>query len=211
MDKDSSKTMRSRGRPVRSDQDVAKTRQHIADCALRLFQAEGYEAVSMRRLAQEADCTVMTLYRHYDAKIDILRQIWRNVFAELFDQLDARAEGEADPIERLNAVALGYVEFWLAQRDRYFLVFMSSGVSQDDVSVFVADDDLLLRFNVLQDSLAAALDSIGSDADPSLRNQVLMCSLNGIAHNLITISAYPWAEPETLVGEAVSGALHTAS
>lgn len=161
----------------------------------------------MRRLAQEAGCTVMTLYRHFDAKIDILRQIWRNVFAELFDQLDARAEQEADPIERLNAVALGYVEFWLARRDRYFLVFMSSGVSQDDVSVFVADDDLLLRFNVLQESLIAALNATGSEADPVLRNQVLMCSLNGIAHNLITISAFPWADPEALVRQAVLGTL----
>lgn len=198
---------RSRGRPALSSDELAGMRRHIADCALRLFQEHGYTAVSMRRLAREADCTVMTLYRYFDRKIDILRQIWAEVFTELFDQLDQIAAREQDPAERLEAIALGYVNFWLEQREHYFLVFMSSGVSQPDVSIFVDDDKVVERFSVIQDSLAEALSPDASAAEIGLKTQLLLCALNGIAHNLITISAYPWAEPEALVRATVSGTL----
>ncbi|MEO1100931.1 MAG: TetR/AcrR family transcriptional regulator [Pseudomonadota bacterium] len=198
---------RPRGRPALSDDKLDDMRRHIADCALRLFQDNGYDAVSMRRLASEAGCTVMTLYRYFDRKIDILRQIWAEVFADLFDQLDQIAAREEDAAVRLQAIAFGYVDFWLKHRDHYFLVFMSSGVSQPDVSVFVDDDKVVERFSLIQDSLAEALSPKSSAEEIALKTQLLLCALNGIAHNLITISAYPWAEPEALVRAAVSGTL----
>jgi len=182
-------------------------RQHIATCALRLFQEDGYDAVSMRRLASEADCTVMTLYRYFDRKIDILRALWGELFAELFDRLDEIAADESDAARRLDAVALGYVDFWLRRREHYFLVFMSSGVSQPDVSIFVGDDGVVDRFSVLRKSLADALGADASEAGIDLKSQLLLCALNGIAHNLITISAYPWFKAEKLVRAAVSGTL----
>ena len=182
-------------------------RRHITDCALRLFQQDGYDAVSMRRLANEAGCTAMTLYRYFDRKIDILRKLWEEVFTELFDQLDQIAAKEDDTIKRLNAVALGYVTYWLDQREHYFLVFMSSGVSQPDVSVFVEDEGVVQRFALFYESLAKALGEDASEMDVTLKAQLLLCTLNGIAHNLNTISGYPWAEPDALVSAAVSGAL----
>ncbi len=207
MSKTKSQTVRSRGRPALSDDELADMRHQIADCALRLFQEDGYDAVSMRRLAREVGCTVMTLYRYFDRKIDILRHIWAEVFGELFDQLDHIAAKESDPAVRLQAVALGYVHFWLDQRERYFLVFMSSDVSQTDVSVFVDDDKVVERFNVFQDSLTSALGSEASAGEIALKTQLLLCTLNGISHNLITISAYPWIETDALVRAAVSGTL----
>ncbi|PQA88002.1 TetR/AcrR family transcriptional regulator [Hyphococcus luteus] len=197
----------TRGRPVLSEGEKADMRRRIAEGAMRLFQEDGYDAVSMRRLANEAGCTVMTLYRYFDRKIDILRALWAEVFAELFDRLDRIAAEERDPVRRLNAVALGYVEFWLERREHYFLVFMSSGVSQSDVSVFVGDDNVVRRFGVIRDSLAAALGAGADEKDINLKAELLLCTLNGVAHNLITISAYPWSDPKALVREGVSAIL----
>ena len=198
---------RTRGRPARSDRQIAETRARISRCALKLFEEEGYAAVSMRRLAKEAGCTVMTVYTYYDRKIDILRALWSQVFEELFDRLDRTAAQERDAVARLHAVALGYVDFWLQRRDSYFLVFMSSGVTQSDVSVFVGDEAVLARFEVLRASLADALGDGLDDAALTLKSEMLLCALNGVAHNLITISAFPWSTPEALVGEAVAGLL----
>lgn len=183
-------------------------RKHITDCALRLFQDSGYEAVSMRRLAVEADCTAMTIYRYFDRKIDILRALWAKVFDELFNELDQIAAREDDAANRLNAVAFAYVNFWLTHRENYFLVFMSSGISQTDVSIFVGDEPTVNRFRVLRESLASALVPKISDADIELKAQLLLCALNGISQNLITISAYPWSKPDDLVRAAVKAILH---
>ncbi len=198
---------RGRGRPARSQAHIEDVRAHIAACALRLFREEGYAAVSMRRLAQEAGCTVVTLYKYYDRKIDVLRDLWAQMFSELFDDLDRRLAAERDAVAGLNAIATGYVEYWLERRDRYFMVFMSSGLTQTDVSVFVQNDALLQRFAIFRDTLARALGKKASDADLTLKSDLLLCVLNGVAHNLITISGYPWAKPEELVRAAVRGLL----
>lgn len=196
----------ARGRPALSDHEVAEMRRHISACALRLFQSEGYEAVSMRRLAIEAGCTVMTIYRYFDRKIDILRALWDEVFNDLFDHLDKIAAREEAPLARLNAISLGYVNYWLKHREHYFLVFMSSGVSQPDVSVFVEDGAAVQRYSLFSETLGQALYSeTGAIVDIDLKAQLLLCTLNGIAHNLITISGYPWSDADRLVSMAVSG------
>jgi AcrR family transcriptional regulator len=197
-----------RGRPAHSAQHMAARRKQIADHALELFQANGYGAVSMRRIADAAGCTVMTLYRYYDRKIDILRDLWARVFASLFDELDRIAAACPDPAERINAVALGYVRFWLTNRDQYFMVFMSSNVDQADVSIFVQDDALLARFQLFQRCLIEAMRAdTPAEADVAVKSELLLCILNGIAHNLITISAYPWPSPDMLVQHAIRGLL----
>lgn len=207
MEKNGSEKSAKRGRPSLSEKEVTATQSNIARHAMRLFQEDGYEAVSMRRLAKEAGCTVMTLYRYYDRKIDILRQLWAEIFDDLFEGLDQIAKAETDPKTRLNKVAYGYLAYWLDRREHYFLVFMSSDVSQSDVSVFVGDDRILRRFSVLYDSLEAALGEGVEQVAVGLKSQQLLCFLNGIAHNLITISAFPWAEPRVLVEESVKGLL----
>ncbi|NWH08743.1 MAG: TetR/AcrR family transcriptional regulator [Alphaproteobacteria bacterium] len=174
---------------------------------MKLFQEEGYAGISMRRLAQESGCTVMTLYKYYARKIDVLRDLWGQVFAELFDELERTASRKQTAHERLQAIALGYVAFWLARRDRYFMVFMSSGVSQSDVSVFVQDDRVLSRFGLFRQTLAKVLGGQADEAELTLKSELLLCALNGIAHNLITISAYPWPDPKRLVQAAVAGVI----
>ncbi len=198
-----------RGRPVRSPEHIAETRAHIAACALNLFHQEGYAAISIRRLALESGCTPMTLYKYFENKFDILRTLWADVIGELFDGLDDIAAGEPDPVARLYAVAQGYVAFWLQHRDHYFLVFMSGGITQDDVRAFVDDAVLITRFDLLRTCLADARADGIEASKLGAKSELLFCALNGIAQGLITISGYPWPEPETLVRGAVDGALKT--
>lgn len=197
---------RNRGRPVMSDKEALAMRSHIADCALQLFRQEGYAAISMRRLAEEAGCTVMTIYRYFARKIDVLQALWVAVFNELFDKLDSIAAAETDPVRKLSAVAQGYVDFWLTNREHYFLVYMASGVTQADVRMLVDDKAVMARFRLIPDCLAAVVDN----ADRELVNfkaEYLLCALNGICHNLITISSYPWSAADRLVQEAIHGIL----
>ncbi len=198
---------RPRGRPVQSDRQIEDMKARIAGHALSLFQQDGYHAISMRRLAQEAGCTVMTIYRYYERKIDILRALWSGIFETLFVELDHIADRYPDPVERLEAVAIAYVHFWLEHREHYFLVFMSSGVDHADVSIFVQDDALVGRFLIFQRGIVEASGETLADDDLRLRSELLMCALNGISHNLITIGAYPWSSPDALVRAAVTNAI----
>ena len=58
------------------------TRDRVIDAALRLMDAEGLEAVTMRRIAREVGVEAMSLYHHVEDKEDLLDGICERVMAE---------------------------------------------------------------------------------------------------------------------------------
>lgn len=54
--------------PGRRERKKAATRQAIADAALELFLERGYHAVSMRDIAEAADVSTTTLFKHFAGK-----------------------------------------------------------------------------------------------------------------------------------------------
>ncbi len=57
------------------------TRERIVEAALRIMDAEGLEAVSMRRVAREVDVEAMSLYHHVEDKEDLLDGVCEHVMA----------------------------------------------------------------------------------------------------------------------------------
>jgi len=53
--------------------DSPRTRERILDAALTLFADRGYEATSMREIAEQLGITKPALYYHFDSKADIVR------------------------------------------------------------------------------------------------------------------------------------------
>ena len=52
----------------RRERKKAATRQAIADAALRLFLERGYDRVSVRDIADRADVSIATLFKHFRSK-----------------------------------------------------------------------------------------------------------------------------------------------
>lgn len=175
-------------------------RKDIADTAKRLFQDEGYATVSMRRIAGEIGCSPMTLYKYYDAKIDILRTLWADVFDELFKQLET-AQGIRK--KELQFLGTTYVQYWLDHPEYYRLVFLADGVTQPDVSIFIDNPELVQRFGIFGEAISNASSSPEDITASKEKLDAFLCFLNGIAHNIITISDYPWPEPNKMVRMAV--------
>ena len=184
-------------------------RQAIAAAARRVFLAEGYDSVSLRRLASEVGCTPMAIYTYYDSKLDILRQLWAEVFDAAFAEVERACAEGATPASQLKAMCQAYVRYWLDHPDHYRLVFMSTGVTQDDVTVFVEADAIATRYAVFATALSAC---VGQD-DPRIAThaEALICGLIGIAHSHITVSGYPWSAADGLVAVLVEGTLLSAA
>lgn len=71
---------------------------HLADTAWALFEAEGYEAVTMERIAAVADVAKGTLYKHFPVKEALLRHRFHR---ELRDgQAALLPEMAAEPVGR---------------------------------------------------------------------------------------------------------------
>lgn len=58
------------------------TRERIIDAALRVMDAEGLEAVTMRRIGRELGVEAMSLYNHVEDKDDILNGVTEHVMGQ---------------------------------------------------------------------------------------------------------------------------------
>jgi AcrR family transcriptional regulator len=179
------------GRPPRSETDISKYRSKIADHALAIYRAEGFGAVSMRRLAKEVGCAPMTIYAHFEGKTDILRYLWADVLAEMSDEIQKQLKPIVSPVERLQTAAQTFVSYWIDHPDHFRLVFMSNDVTRSDVSTFVMDDKTLVHFKMFSDLVQ---DALPEDSDVKLKTDTLISGMIGIALCANTIRDYPWAD-----------------
>lgn len=58
---------------------MESTKMRILDAAIRFFAADGYEAVSVERIAQAVGIKAPSLYKHYRSKQDIFDSILREM------------------------------------------------------------------------------------------------------------------------------------
>ena len=83
---------------------MADTEEKILMTALRLFARDGYEAVSVRTIAEELGMTKGALYRHYKNKRDIFDSI-----VERMIRIDAeRAHAHQMPAEKYDTMPDAY-------------------------------------------------------------------------------------------------------
>lgn len=80
--------------PTRRERKKAATRQSIADAALRLFIEHGYDAVSVRDVAEAADVSTTTLFKHFPGKEALVFDRDTDREAEIVAAVQDRREGE---------------------------------------------------------------------------------------------------------------------
>jgi AcrR family transcriptional regulator len=109
------------GTKERRARQKADLRRAILDAARTLFAEEGFDAVSMRKIAEKIEYSPTTLYLYFQDKREILAAL----IVEGFELLRARVEGVEipDPVERLRASLRCYVAFAFEQPHYYALMF----------------------------------------------------------------------------------------
>jgi AcrR family transcriptional regulator len=85
------------------------TRARILQAAVRVMDADGLEAVTMRRLGRELGVEAMSLYNHVPGKEDLLSGMLETVLGEF-----ELPRGDGDWLERLRDLAIAYRRLLLA-------------------------------------------------------------------------------------------------
>lgn len=196
--------LRSRGRPRRSAEHEQQNRARISEVARRLFVDEGFEAVSMRRLAQEAGCGTMSLYGYFPSKNAILRSLWEDCFAELFVRVQ-HASRRGTPRQRLERAAAAFVDYWCAQPQHYRLVFLNQDHRSGEERYYVDSSPVIERFGLFRELIVQAQAAgQGRAGAPQLLSEALICALIGLCHALITIPEFQWQPRAALIAASLA-------
>lgn len=95
----------------------------ILETALAMIARDGYDSLSMRKLASKLGVAAKTIYNYFSCK----EEIYIMVLTRGFELMNARAEamgaGIEDPADRLATLCREYVAFGISNRNYYSIMF----------------------------------------------------------------------------------------
>ena len=112
------------GPKERRAREREEIRTVILDAARELFISDGYEAVTMRRIADRIEYSPTAIYFHFRDKEALLKELCETDFLTLAQQFTKIAQVR-DPVERLRRTGLAYIEFGMHNPNHYRLMFMT--------------------------------------------------------------------------------------
>jgi AcrR family transcriptional regulator len=83
----------------RAQRDTAKA---TVDAAIGLFFRQGYQATTLRQIADEVGVQVGSLYNYINSKEQLLFDIMRGIMVDLCEGSEAELAGVEDPLERVH-------------------------------------------------------------------------------------------------------------
>src|SRR5271168_4346283 len=86
----------------RRAREKKELRDEILDAARDLFLREGYENVSMRKIAEKIEYSPTTIYLYFQDKSELLDCICEETFARLVRKQTVLEQTVAEPMERLS-------------------------------------------------------------------------------------------------------------
>jgi AcrR family transcriptional regulator len=98
-------------------------RQSILATARELFLLKGFEATTIRNIAEKIEYSPSTIYQHFKDKNEIFYTIHSEAFAELVRYLNA-SEMHKNPMDQLIALGQIYIQFALENPELYDLMFI---------------------------------------------------------------------------------------
>ena len=109
---------------TRKERERAQRHQLIVTTARELAEAEGWDAVTTRRLADRVEYSQPVLYSHFDGKDAIVRAVAIQGFEELADCLRRARLGADRPGQGLHSVCHAYLDFAAARPALYQAMFV---------------------------------------------------------------------------------------
>jgi AcrR family transcriptional regulator len=182
----------------RREREKSETRDKILDAARELFVTEGYEGVSMRKVAEMIEYSPTAIYVHFADKEQLFRELCHQDYARLAQVFQSSAMS-ADPIERLKKIGATCAEFGTRYPNHYKFMFMTPHPPQE-----FDDEDREMHGNPERDAYAflkwAVQQAIDAGCfreelqDAELISQTLWASVHGVISLEIAMGCDAWVD-----------------
>ena len=191
------------GTKERRAREREQLRRQILVAARELFVNEGYENVSMRKIANKIEYSPTTIYLYFKDKADLLDSVCKETLLNLLNTLERLKKDISDPVEALRESGKAYVEFGLEYPQDYKLTFVirpqfqkGLGLQEGSVGEKV--------FNYLREMVSECIrQKKFRQMDVETTGQVLWSAVHGVTLLLIDFPDFPWTEKDKLIDAVI--------
>lgn len=100
-----------------------ETRANILTAAREIVKEEGWQGLSMRKIADKIEYTAPIIYEYFSNKEAILQELTCKGFIILIRGLEAAQQHSEDPAEQLEAMWMAYWHFARDNKEMYQLMY----------------------------------------------------------------------------------------
>ncbi|MDH6194114.1 AcrR family transcriptional regulator [Mycobacterium frederiksbergense] len=162
----------------RRERDRAARRQLIVSTARRLAEAEGWDAVTTRRLSTEIEYSQPVLYKHFTGMEQIADAVAVDGFGELADAIRTASSGAGSSSDALTRGAHAYLDFARDNPAVYDAMFTRA------TSLRFAAQDTPAELVAAFAELRQAVGMVADEQDADTLTELFWAAL----HGLVTLS-----------------------
>lgn len=107
----------------RRERQREEVRSNILATAWQLVKEEGWQSLSMRKIADAIEYSAPVIYDHFENKEAILEEFAKEGFRMLSKKIQQAKGKHEDPADQLKAVADAYWNFAFRNREHYQLMY----------------------------------------------------------------------------------------
>lgn len=100
-----------------------QVRAAILTTAWQMVRDEGWQSLSIRKIADAIEYSVPVIYDHFESKEAILKEFGMEGFRLLSRKMQQAKEKFSDPVDQLKAMADAYWHFALKNKEYYQLMY----------------------------------------------------------------------------------------
>lgn len=184
-------------------------RQVILDAARELFAREGYQNVSMRKIADKIEYSPTTIYLYFKDKTELLTEICEETFEKLIQTQEKIVKQGSDPFVSLRKGMRAYVDFGLKHPNHYEVSLMMPIMNYLGQEVHPYEGSMGQKaFEYLREAVIAAMESKQiKKGDVDLISQSLWAAIHGVTSLLIGHPDFPFVSKNKLIDGVIDSML----
>jgi AcrR family transcriptional regulator len=190
----------------RRERQKKALRQEILAAARELFVKEGYERLSMRKIAEKIEYSPTTIYLYFRDKDELLEQMCEETFALLSKKISKILAADDDPVELLRAGLKAYVEFGLKHPNHYRATFLTP-VTKEKQYEFDGSQGAQTFGQLVEAVTKCVAAGRFRETDVMTISQSLWMVVHGVTSLLICDSSFPWVDKNCLIDATIDNAL----
>lgn len=189
------------GPKQRRERQKEMLRQEILDAARELFVKEGYENVSMRRIAEKIEYSPTTIYLYFEDKADLLYSICEETFAKLIEKMNSITVTSDDPVEALKQGCRAYIDFGLEYPNHYRVTFINHPeAGKDQAHQQMEGSSGMKAFDCLRQAVAECVrQGKFRETDVDLMSQAIWAAGHGVVSLMIVKKHFPWVDKDRII------------
>lgn len=184
----------------RKEREKEERRELILNAAQRIIKEEGFESLSIRKIAAMIEYSPAIIYHYFKDKDDIINNLMKINYENIVDALSSADISDESPEDKISHQLKKYIEWALNAPDEYKIILLSSSeeILQHTSTLFEGASSKRQALAMLAKDLKEICKGM-DDREIELTAQIIWTSTFGLIIRLIVEKDTPEKQRQNLI------------